>query len=194
MHKQELRKNLLSKRQLIELRDLKSLQIQNNVTDEVFAESSAKESLIILSYSSIEPEVGTDILHSYIRQHNHILALPYCEGSQIIPIQIYDESRELSKGAFNIMEPLQSLTQKPERIVPHHAIDIIIVPGVGFDRYGNRLGYGKGYYDRFLPLCENATKIGICYQEQLLEYIPTDIHDVKVDIIITDKEKLQILN
>ena len=64
-------------------------------------------------------------------------------------------------------------------------IDLIIVPGVGFDQNNNRLGYGKGFYDHFLKN-KNIFKIGICFKEQLLDEIPVNEYDIKMDLIITN--------
>ena len=64
-------------------------------------------------------------------------------------------------------------------------IDLIIVPGICFDKANNRLGFGKGYYDKYLAN-KNIKKFGICFKEQLLDDIPTDNNDIKMDLIITD--------
>ena len=72
-------------------------------------------------------------------------------------------------------------------------IDIIIIPGVAFDKRGYRIGYGKGYYDKFLNkfLNKNLTLIGFGYEFQILSFnMPTEVHDVKMDAIITNKEIL----
>ena len=66
-----------------------------------------------------------------------------------------------------------------------NATDLAVVPGVAFDRQGNRLGRGKGYYDRLLPHLPTAYKIGICFPYQLVNDIPTDAHDIRMDEIIT---------
>lgn len=68
------------------------------------------------------------------------------------------------------------------------ATDLILVPGLAFDRMGNRLGRGKGFYDRFLPQCNEATICGICCDLQLVNRVPVEIHDATMDFIITDKE------
>lgn len=66
--------------------------------------------------------------------------------------------------------------------------DLILVPGLAFDIQGNRLGRGKGYYDRFLPQCTEAIFCGICCDLQLTDHVPTEAHDATMDFIITDKE------
>ena len=69
-------------------------------------------------------------------------------------------------------------------------IDCVIVPGAAFDVHGKRLGLGGGYYDRFLKLAENAKKISLAFDFQILENIPTEPHDLPVDFIITEKREL----
>jgi 5-formyltetrahydrofolate cyclo-ligase len=66
------------------------------------------------------------------------------------------------------------------------AVELIMVPGVAFDRTGNRMGRGRGFYDRLLKSTPNATKIGLAYDFQMMDAIPTEPHDVKMNLVITD--------
>lgn len=70
------------------------------------------------------------------------------------------------------------------------AFDIIFCPGVVFDRKGHRLGYGEGYYDRFLEAAEGAVRVGLCFSAQLVDELPAEPHDVRMDYIITENEIL----
>ena len=90
----------------------------------------------------------------------------------------YTGPADLALGAYNIMEPTGELFDD------YAAIDLAVIPGVAFDREGNRMGRGKGYYDRLLPKLRSTYKIGICLPFQLVEQIPTDEHDVKMDEVI----------
>ena len=90
---------------------------------------------------------------------------------------------ELEKGAYNILEP-----QKENlREIAVDIIDLILVPGVGFDCSGHRLGHGKGYYDKVLKEATHAVHVGLAFECQLVERIPVEPHDVPVDIIVTEK-------
>jgi hypothetical protein len=89
------------------------------------------------------------------------------------------DPRFLKQGAFGIWEPGDTRETDPG------SIDWIIVPGVAFDKKLNRLGRGKGYYDKLL-VQTSATKIGICYELQLFDEIPAEPHDIKMDFIITE--------
>ena len=87
---------------------------------------------------------------------------------------------ELTTGAFNVPEP-------KEKKVFDKKIDVVLVPGVAFDKNFNRMGFGKGYYDKFLKEFEGI-KIGVCHSFQLLDEIPSEAHDVKMDVIVTEEE------
>ena len=91
----------------------------------------------------------------------------------------------LQKGAFNIWEPDDTCP-----IVGLQEIELIIVPGVAFDRSRNRLGRGKGFYDRILTQLE-IPKIGICFDFQLKEHIPTEAFDEKMDVILTETTSIE---
>lgn len=91
----------------------------------------------------------------------------------------YTGKSDLKEGAFGIMEPCG------EVFADYQAIDLAIIPGMAFDRQGNRLGRGKGYYDRFLPLLlPYIYIIGVCFPFQLLDDIPTEEHDIKMDTVL----------
>lgn len=105
------------------------------------------------------------------------LYLPIVKGDDLI-VSPYSP-RALKQGAFGIWEPSHIQETDPA------SIEWIVVPGVAFDRKANRLGRGKGFYDRLLAQT-HALKIGICYDLQLLDEIPAEPHDIKMDIIVTE--------
>lgn len=137
----------------------------------------------ILMYHSLPDELST---HEFIRRwapRKHFF-LPRVNGVNL-DILPYDESR-LSLGAFHIEEPTGNDTTNINEI------ELIIVPAVAFDRHGNRVGRGKGYYDRLLS-DSKATKIGVGYDFQLIEEgIDTDPHDVQMDMVITETHHIVI--
>lgn len=136
-----------------------------------------KDSSNILLYHSLPDEVET---HSFINKWHkdkHIF-LPRVNGSEL-EILAYDE-KKLSTGAYNISEP------DGDELQDIGKIDLIIVPAVALDKNGNRIGRGKGYYDKLLSAV-NAYKIGIIFSYQLVEIIPSEIHDIPVDMVITDE-------
>lgn len=137
----------------------------------------------ILMYHSLPDELST---HEFIRRwapRKHFY-LPRVNGVNL-DILPYDESR-LSLGSFHIEEPTGNDT------TDINEIELIIVPAIAFDRHGNRVGRGKGYYDRLLSGTK-ATKIGVGYDFQLIEEgIDADPHDVQMDMVITETHHIVI--
>lgn len=129
----------------------------------------------ILMYHSLPDELPT---HAFLSKWSgrKQFYLPRVNGVNL-DILPYDESR-LELGAFHIEEPTGTNTISPEEI------ELIVVPAVAYDSRRNRLGRGKGFYDRLLATTK-ATKIGIGYTFQMVEEIPTEEHDVPMDFVIT---------
>ena len=136
----------------------------------------------ILFYHSYNGEVDTlELIEEYIDSKQ--LYLPVIRGKshfQAVPIK---RPLNLSSGFEGVPEPIDTV---PSSIYDDH-IELIIIPGVAFDKKGNRLGMGKGYYDRYLHPNHAPIKIALGYEEQVLEHLPKDIHDESVDIIATDQ-------
>ena len=107
------------------------------------------------------------------------IALPVISGNDI-NFHAFTGKENLNKGVFEIQEPTSG------DIIPPEDIDLFIVPGVAFDRDCNRLGRGKGYYDRYLTGI-NKPMIGVCFDFQLIDSIPAEDHDVKMTMVITEK-------
>lgn len=141
-------------------------------------ESSAAFQLAekILMYHSLPDELETRTFLNKWKDRKKFF-LPRVNGVNL-DLLPYDESR-LEIGSFHIEEP------KGEDIHSVEEIEVIVVPGVAFDRQGMRLGRGKGFYDRLLATAK-ATKIGIGYEFQLVEEIPSEPHDVAMDMVITE--------
>ena len=106
------------------------------------------------------------------------ILLPRVTGEGTMELHRYNGPKDMQTGAYGIMEPTGQL------FTDYADIDLAIVPGVAFDHDGNRMGRGKGYYDRLLPKLANTYKIGICLPFQLVEKIPTDEHDVRMDEVL----------
>lgn len=134
----------------------------------------------IAMYHALPGEVQTaSLLKKWFTSKD--LWLPLVEGENLKLIQ-YTGEENLRKGAFGIWEP-KGIAQDSIEV----KLDLIITPGVAFDRQCNRLGRGKGFYDRLLKT-QQAPKIGICYEFQLLESIPTESFDIPMDGVITERE------
>ena len=105
-----------------------------------------------------------------------LVVLPRVEGENM---QFYPYHGRVAQGAYGIMEPLACGAVEPCEI------DVMVVPGVVFTRNGERMGRGKGYYDKYMSHGDfSALKIGVCYSEQLVPEIPVEGHDIMMDVVI----------
>lgn len=139
-----------------------------------------RQASCIALYYSIPGEVQTAaFLEKWFDRKQLLLPLVVGNDLRLLP---YKGCDTLTQGVFGIPEPTDI-----ETAIPESNVDLIIVPGVAFDRQLNRMGRGKGYYDRLLSTLQ-APKIGICFDFQLQETIPVEPFDKKMDMIITEKE------
>ena len=129
----------------------------------------------IMLYSALPDEVQTQAFLEKWHLKKQII-LPTVVGDDIIPVE-FGKDTTFAVGDFNILEP-QNQPYKGD-------FDLIVVPGVAFDRNGNRIGRGKGYYDRFLCRHLNVKRIGICFDFQLVDEVPAEPFDIRMDEVIT---------
>lgn len=136
----------------------------------------------VLFYYSHNGEVDTlELIDKYIDSKQ--LYLPIIKGRshfQAVPIK---SPLDLKKGYEGVPEP----TRLDPSSVYDDQVELVITPGVAFDRKGNRLGMGKGYYDRYFARSSKAVKIALAYEEQVLDCVPKDPYDVSINLIITDQ-------
>ena len=176
MNKNELRKKYLELRKQILEKDEKSKIIMNKL---IMMEEYISSSSIGLYYS-LSSEVNTLELINYALNEKKRVFLPRVEGDNIVFYEIKSMSG-LVKSNFGVMEPISG------NIADKNNIDLIIVPGVCFDKSLNRIGFGKGYYDRYLSDYKGET-IGISFEEQMSsELIETESTDKKLKYIVTEK-------
>ncbi len=111
----------------------------------------------------------------------HRFVFPLClPGHQLEFREVQNIARDMQPGAMNIPEPApHTQTVSPEDI------DLLVVPGVAFTREGDRMGYGGGYYDRFIPCCTRAQIIALAFGEQMYDKLPTESHDLRIPLVIT---------
>ncbi len=138
--------------------------------------------------SSVNNEVDTLGLIFKMFDSGKNVAVPRCSSELHTMYNISIESfEELSRGRFGIMEP----PYDPAREVLPEKLDLVIAPLLAFDRTGGRLGFGGGYYDKLLSEC-TCPKIGLAYACQEVAAVPGESHDQKLDIIITEQQKIRI--
>jgi 5-formyltetrahydrofolate cyclo-ligase len=181
VNKKELRKHLVYKRK----QKSKSFVMKNSkyISENLRHISSFNGASHILFYVSTNGEVHTHDLIKESLSLNKNVYVPISETkTHTLTISKIKKFSDLKPSTYSILEP------KKEKIsaVPLHEIEVIIVPGVGFDKQGHRIGQGGGYYDWLLSHTK-AISIALAFEFQIQHTLPTDPHDQKVDFIVTEK-------
>lgn len=182
LNKKELRAELLRKRRELDTdyRLKKDIAIYNKLTElPVIAEAET-----VFTYVSTEIEVDTILFIEAMLSFGKTVAVPRCEGKEMRFYAI-DSLADLDTGAYGIPEP------KGTEEITDYRRSVCITPALSFNEKGFRMGYGGGYYDRFLSEYTGRT-IGICYEEFIGDII-TEEYDLPVNIVVTE-EKIRYIN
>lgn len=146
----------------------------------------------VMSYVSMGKEVQTHQLLSAMQEDGKIVVIPWCKGDDLRLFR-FTTFDELERGTLGILEPRIAFRLQHDRLFGSQDLDLILVPGLGFDRHGNRLGRGRGYYDRFLKTVPpNAVRVGLSFECQLVEAIPASPDDEQVDLIVTECQTYRV--
>lgn len=137
---------------------------------------------VVFVYMAMLNEVNLESLIIEALSENKLVAIPKIESRRMTFYQL-THIDAVKLGHFNILEPIS------DAIISPCANDLVIVPGIVFDRRGYRIGYGGGYYDKFLGnLQRDIRTIGVCYDAQIVPELPKDNHDLPVQEIYTEKQ------
>ncbi len=187
--KASVRRRVLHARDSLEsdLRRAKDTKIQEKfLSGDDFL--GARNIMLFASFRS-EPDTHGLIRKSLTLQKRVILPRVKKEGYALLLYEIKDHG-ELVPGYMDIPEP----SVPEERRFDGELLDLIVMPGVAFDREGGRLGYGGGYYDRFIAsLDRRPPLVALAYEEQIIDRVPLGDHDIRVDTIITDERVIQVI-
>ena len=184
LNKKILRKKIISRRKNLSAEEINFLS--HEIVKKFLATEIYKNSSTIMAYMSMPDEVQLREFFFDAFEKKKICAIPFISERGIIQPVILKNFDSLEVGEFKILTVKKNLRE----FIDVKKIDCVIVPGAAFDIHGKRLGLGGGYYDRFLKLAENAKKISLAFDFQILENIPTEPHDLPVDFIITEKREL----
>lgn len=188
MDKASLRKELLAIRDRIPpaVKKIKDREIE----ERLFLLPEFQTAKTIFFFASFRSEIDTIGMIKRSLEAGITVVLPRVEGRDLVLYQIKG-LHELVPGCWDIPEP-SVLTD--DRKINVNAVDAIIIPGAAFDEAGNRIGYGGGFYDRLLAqLHKPVPIIAPTYEEQVIESVPMDAHDKKVNIIVTDSREIRCL-
>lgn len=180
MEKSDIRRKIKNLRMM--LSEIEKME----AAEEVFAQLEKTAAFMmadnILMYHSLPDELSTISFLRKWKDRKHFF-LPRVNGVdlEILP---YEETR-LELGSFQIEEPTG------DNLADVNDMDLLVIPAVAYDRRGNRLGRGKGFYDRLLS-SSKATKIGVGYEFQLFDELPVEPHDIPMDMVITQKTVIRL--
>lgn len=184
MDKGELRKEIKFKRENLS-KEIK-LKYDDNIKKALFESEVYKNSKVVFIYVNMDSEINTTEIIKELLSSDKKVAVP-----KVIPINAKERQMKALKidsmlqlnesGAFGILEPSMECEDISEEV------DLIIMPGLAFDVKGNRLGYGGGFYDRFLRKYPNGKRVALCYDFQILDEVPREFFDEKVQVIISEK-------
>jgi len=182
MAKKTIRDEMLAKRKCLATATCMSLSLR--IQQRLLTSAEYSGAVTLALYSPILNEVFTEEIFRDAHRRGKRVVYPKVGNPGLEFIQV--ESRgELRRGAFGILEPSGA---DP---VPLREIDLLVVPGVAFDRAGYRLGYGKGFYDRALHSHEErGSLVGLGFEFQVISMLPAETHDVRMDMIVTEERIL----
>ena len=180
--KKEIRSTILKKRDSMLFSEV--LEKSKRIKEQVFDMDEFKDAKNILFYVSYDNEVYT---HEMIKESLEIkkqIVVPKTDmKNHKILCSSLSQWDDLLVGTYNILEPRQECLNE----VSLESIDLIVIPGIAFDYQGNRIGHGMGYYDRLLQKKIKAHCVGLAFEFQIVESIPIEHYDVKVEKIVTEK-------
>lgn len=176
--KDVLRKELRAKRKSI----ADKVKRDKKISDNLLSFELYKNSKTILFYASLDDEINVDCCIEQALSDGKKIALPVCtDKNGNMKFYYINSLSEIRVGYFGVREPDTSVCKE----VDDFSFSICIVPAIAYDKNGFRLGYGKGYYDRFLKKY-NLHSIGLCYNELIEDKLPIGEYDIPVDYIICE--------
>lgn len=182
MNKRQLRDVFSNKRS--QLKEPINGDLSIKAMDNLINSDWYKKSNNIFCFVSFRDEIQTKQLIEHMIKEGKTISIPKIDTQveKMFPFEI-KSINDMQKGYYGIEEPKDKCT-----LVNGEKIDLIITPGLAFDINGYRLGYGKGYYDKFFSqYCKSGFKIGFAFDIQITDNVPHDEYDVKLDGIVTDK-------
>ena len=186
MDKKQIRKELIEKRKSIpeNKKEIYDKEISRKIVESDYFKRASQ----VLVFASVGDEFDTQSIIDCCRIENKNVLYPLCiDNHGTMKFFKVDSAEDLQNGMYNIPEPKEAC----EEYTPKEN-DLIIVPCLSVDNDGYRIGYGKGYYDRFLKDFKGVS-ICPCYHELLTDSLPTDKYDIKINILITEKFTKEVI-
>ncbi|MEG2738452.1 5-formyltetrahydrofolate cyclo-ligase [Clostridium sp.] len=185
--KNELRKEMIKRRN--EINNVEKIKMDNKIIETFINTIEYKKCKQIFIYIGFGSEINTKKLIEHALEDGKEVYVPKVIKKDMVFIRI-DNLENLVTSNYGILEPIGDKSD-----FDVDKLGIVIMPGVVFDKQGNRIGYGGGYYDKFFNNNSiNARKIALVYDFQIINAIPSEEHDIKVDSIMTEEKLIEISN
>ncbi|XP_051993150.1 5,10-methenyltetrahydrofolate synthetase (5-formyltetrahydrofolate cyclo-ligase) [Xyrauchen texanus] len=193
--KQALRKEI--KKLLAAMSDHEKLRQSQVVSRKLFQHPKYLSSQRIAVFLNMHDEVNTEDILQDIFKRGKVCFIPryFTNSSHMDMLRLNDpeDINTLSVTSWNIRQPGEEDTEREEALTTG-GLDLILMPGLGFDKNGNRLGRGKGFYDTYLECCRRHPKgkpytIALAFKEQLCTQVPVDDHDILIDEVLYEEEE-----
>lgn len=180
--KEVLRKKMLKKRS--DIPKSKVLEKSNQIKNRLFKIKEFNQASAILFYISYENEVYThNMIKDCLSSGKHVIVPVTSKENRSLILSKLKNWGNLECGAYGILKPRKEHVKE----FSLDMVDLIVIPGVAFDERGYRIGHGMGYYDDLLVNSTKAIHIGLAFEFQLVDEIPIEYHDMKLDKIVTEE-------
>jgi len=181
--KRALRREILSERDALPAGERSARS--EAIADRFLELPEAAGARTVLAFWSFGSEVDTAPLIARLRSRGTTVALPRIEGGEVVPV-VATPGAAMTQTSFGAMEPAEG------RVLEVAELDLVVVPGVAFDRSCDRMGYGAGYYDRLLGLRrDGAAAIAVAFSMQIVDRVPTGAIDRRIDGVVTELEVIR---
>lgn len=177
MDKKAMRRTIGEKKRAMTREEIESAS--ERLTEKFLQTEFYRDCRSIYAYLSYNQEVRTDALIRRAIQDGKRVAVPKVYGDEMRFLWL-DDPDQVAPGAYGIPEPIA------DEPIANDDTALVLMPGLAFDPEGRRLGYGGGFYDRFLAKEPNHPLVALCYGFQMFDHLETEAHDIPVDLVIAD--------
>ena len=161
-------------------------ELSRAVGERLFTLPEVRGARTMALFSSFGSELDTAPMLEQAHAEGRRVVLPYIEGAAM-EVAEHRPGDDLARSSYGAMEPASRVAVDPSQI------DVVVAPGLAFDRAGRRLGYGRGYYDRWLRrVGTDAFLIGVCFSAQVVDRVPATSSDERMDVVVTDREVIRV--
>ena len=182
-NKSEIRQQAHAARRALTNRD----EFSARILDRVFALPEYARAATVMFYLDVRAEVRTRPALPAALASGKTLVVPWCNDHGELELFHLESMDELEPGSYGILEPRAELRNRRQKQITPEQLDLILVPGVAFDRRGGRVGHGKGYFDKLLRHARaDARLVGLAFECQLFPEVPMQEHDLFMDRVVTE--------